>query len=359
MNFKMFFLVGVFTLFLLGCDRNSDGGSTEFVVNQPEGNPVVGLPGPSPFVPSASPAMITVDPLDLDVTGGTVHTFLVTISNVTGTGAVVASNIIGAASGTVTGLPVSISFSALTQVGTDDYTAIGTFSGPLCGPGTAGTTLVYSEDNNSLSRTIFFTVSSGGTCGGGSGGGGAGGGGAGGGGAGGGSTETISYHDDTAEGGLACTTSTGGGYLVHFEAVTLTPPFDITSISYTIDSSGSTGTPLMDVVAFTVSSDTPGTEIGRVVGVGTPTAGSFTVTIPPGAITITTTEFFAGLEASPVETTGIFVGRDETLPPAGPGVGASWIYAPSCGLAFPGIDITDIGDPTLDGNWIITVTISN
>lgn len=177
---KFLLLLGI--LLLMGCDRDSDDGSTEFVLNQPEGSPVLGLPGPTPFVPSPSPADVTVDPLDLAVTGGTVHTFLVTISNVAGTGSVVASNMIGAASGTVTGLPASISFSALTQVGTDDYTAVGTFSAPLCGPGTVGTTLLYTEEDNTVARTVFFTVSAGGTCGGGSGGGGAGGGGAGGGG---------------------------------------------------------------------------------------------------------------------------------------------------------------------------------
>lgn len=366
MHKNFFSILIILLIILVGCDRESDNNSTTFLDNGVEGTPVTGFPAPTPFSPSPSIADLTITPADLNVTLGTAHTFSIDIFGVAGNGSLASTNLEFASSGMVIGLPVSINFSDPFIIGPATYRATGTFSGVLDGSGTINVTIIYSEDSLTVSRSFVFLV--GGTvpgaencsdsldndfdgltdcadpdcdgdlvsC----------------------PEETIFYHDGApADTGLACPTSTSASYLVHFAAVALTPPFDLTEIAYEIFDTSSTGA-LMDVVAYTVAGGVPGTEIGRVTGVASATpVGTYVVTIPPGTITITTTEFFAGFETNASETGGVFMGRDETAPIGGPGVGSSFISAPSCGFTTP-MDLTDIGDPTLDGDWIITVTIS-
>ncbi|MEK7485028.1 MAG: hypothetical protein AABZ60_11935 [Planctomycetota bacterium] len=158
MALKMFLFLGIIILFMLGCEQNSDGGSTEFFDSQTDGNPVPGIPAPTPFVPSPSPASISVTPADLSISPGTVHTFTVNLSGVTGNGDIASSNILSASSGTVLGLPFSIGFSSVVRTSATTFTSLGFFSGVVDGNGTMNVTLIYTEEDRTISTFVVFDV---------------------------------------------------------------------------------------------------------------------------------------------------------------------------------------------------------
>lgn len=159
----------LFLALLLAFGCNNSGSSDSFA-SQGEGFQVVGAPSPSPFNPPATGQPLSIVPPGTAILSGVVHSFSVQISGVAGTGSFAAGNITTASSGTVTGLPISISFSNLASINpaTGTFRATGLFSAALSGSGTVSTLIIYSEgEDTSVGATFTFTV---GTTGGGGGG---------------------------------------------------------------------------------------------------------------------------------------------------------------------------------------------
>ncbi len=317
---NIFFLILLVTC-LIGCPSQGSDASNDFV----EGTNVLPITPPPTVIGPSSAEATTQAPF-------TAFTFGVQVNRVTGSGFFSASAV--ALTGTVTTLPTTISFSSLSQIGTNPITfeSAGTFLAPLIGPGTVLVTVTYNGEG-SIAPYCFILgvgalggITAGGgttTCGGGAGGGGAGGGG-GGGGSGGFDFSGVYVADCARSPGATCSAGlVGFVYIV----VDYTPdPAGVTAGSATIFmmgpdeddgitgcpiwiSSGSSSTVTLPVATSTGTASAPVLTfplifVGDCASIGSPftpgfppagfAAGSFSFTLSGGALPTGVLESFLG-----------------------------------------------------------------
>jgi hypothetical protein len=357
--FRLLFICFFLTLpCLLGCSNG--GGSNKAVFENNTPTPVANPnPTPTPFTPVETPRGIMVPNTDdLSIDGNVLHSFNVLINNIVGTGSLAATNIEFPSSGIITGLPVAISFSNLVQVSPTTFSATGFFSDPLCGPGTVTTTVIYTEGaNTTLLTNLNFTVGTNSSCG--------------------GidpgdddddddvtpSSEILTNHDGVAEVitsfGSANLATFPKGFLVYFTS-SLTPPFFITDITYSLFDSTLSSSATINAVAY-ADGDAPSasTEIGSStlpagsafspLFTGTFTASTaieevFSFSLSP-PILISTSSFYAGIEL-PSSGNDVFMGKDTTTTTMD-----SWLFA---GTTFIDNDTSGLSP----GHWLISVVVS-